>query len=203
MLVHRVALPFLAMTIAAVASAQPAQPAPAPATPPAPAGTAQGEAAATNTGEPPTPDELIAQGDGILRRGMAIAKSVRTMLESARKDADIIRITCLDDKLTQVNANLRSAETRLEALRKAVDADLRMHEYTVLSVLGNKLQVLDQEAHQCVGESMYETGETTIVTEIDTDMLPFEETPSVPPVVLPPSLPTLPPAVPPPASGIR
>jgi hypothetical protein len=198
MLVHRVALPFLAVTIATVASAQPVEPAPAPATPPAPAGTAQPGEAPT-TGEPATPEELIAQGDGILRRGMAISKSVRTMLESARKDADIIRITCLDDKLTQINANLRSAETRLEALRKAVDADLRMHEYTVLSVLGNKLQVLDQEAHQCVGESMYETGETTIVTEIDTDMLPFEETPSIPPVVLPPSLPTLPP----PASGVR
>jgi hypothetical protein len=197
MLVHRVALPFLALTIATAVSAQPVQPAPAPATPPPPAGSAQGEA--PTTGEPPTPAELIAQGDGILRRGMAISKSVRTMLESARKDADIIRITCLDDKLTQINANLRSAETRLEALRKAVDADLRMHEYTVLSVLGNKLQVLDQEAHQCVGESMYETGETTVVTEIDTDMLPFEETPSIPPVVLPPSLPTLPP----PASGVR
>ena len=200
MLVHRVALPFLAMTVAAVASAQPVQPAPAPAATPAPTGAAQqGQASVANTGEPPKPEELIAQGEGILRRGMAISKAVRTMLESARKDADIIRITCLDDKLTQINANLRSAETRLEALRKAVDADLRMHEYTVLSVLGNKLQVLDQEAHQCVGESMYETGETTIVTEIDTDMLPFEETPSVPPVVLPPSLPTLPP----PASGVR
>jgi hypothetical protein len=200
-----IGLPFFALTIAAVASAQPVQPAPEASQ--APAGTPptspQGQTPPAGTGEPPKPEELVAQGEGILRRGMAISKSVRTMLESARKDADIIRITCLDDKLTQINANLRSAETRIEALRKAVDADLRVHEYTVLSVLGNKLEVLDQEAHQCVGEEMYETGETTVVTEIDTDMLPFEETPSVPPVVLPPSLPTVPPSVPPSASGIR
>lgn len=200
MRVRRLAgLPFLALTIAAVASAQPVPAQPMPAATPAPAGDQQRQAPVANKGEPPTPEELVAQGEGIIRRGMAISKSVRTMLESARKDADIIRITCLDDKLTQINANLRSAETRIDALRKAVDAELRVHEYTVLSVLGNKLQVLDQEAHQCVGEAMYETGETTVVTEIDTDMLPFEETPSVPPVVLPPSLPTLPPH----ASGIR
>jgi hypothetical protein len=205
MSVHRLAsASLLALTIAAAASAQPGPPpsdtAPAPpaaseeGSPPLPQGTP-----ATTPEAPPKPEDLVAEGEGILRRGMAISKAVHTMLESARKDADIIRITCLDDKLTQINANLRNAETRIDALRKAVDADRRIHEYTVLSVIGNKLEVLDQEAHQCVGEAMYETGETTVVTEIDTDMLPFEETPSTPPVVLPPSLP----ALPPPASGIR
>jgi hypothetical protein len=64
-------------------------------------------------------------------------------------------------------------------------------------VLGQKLQVLDQEAHQCVGQATYETGATRVVTEIDTSMLPYEEDPSNPPVILPPSLPT----VPPPASA--
>jgi hypothetical protein len=153
----------------------------------------------TKTGETLTPAQLVQEGESILRRGMALNKSIRTMLEAARKDSDIIRITCLDDKLTQVNANLRSGEARLEALRKAVDAERRLHEYTVLNVLGQKLQVLDQEAQQCVGEAVYETGDTTVTTEIDTDMLPFEEKPSVPPVVVPPSLPTVPPY----ASGIN
>ena len=55
-------------------------------------------------------------------------------------------------------------------------------------MLGQKLQVLDQEAHQCVGQATYETGATKVVTEIDTSMLPYEEDPSNPPVILPPSL---------------
>lgn len=141
--------------------------------------------------------ELIERGEAVLRRGATTSQKVRNLLEGARKDADIIRITCLDDKLTQINANLRNAEARLEALRTAVDPDRRTHEYTVLMVLGQKLELLDQEANQCVGQAMYETGDTTVLTEIDTEMLPFEETPSIPPVVLPASLPT----VPPPASG--
>ena len=199
MRVHRLAIvASLALTLAAAASAQPSGPEPQK-----PASQATQKAAVSTTGESLTPEQLAQEGESILRRGLAVSKSIRKMLENARKDADIIRITCLDDKLTQVNANLRSAETRVDALRAAVDADRRIHEYTVLNVIGQKLQVLDQEAQQCIGEAVYETGETTVITEIDTDMLPFEETPSVPPVVLPPSLPTVPPSVPPSASGIR
>ena len=195
MRVHRIATMLPALLFATAASAQQTE---QPATPtPPPSASPQQSATPTKQGPSATPAELVAEGEGILRRGMVVNKTVRRMLEDARKEADIIRITCLDDKLTQINANLRSAENRLEALRNAVDSDRRVHEYTVLTVLGQKLQVLDQEAHQCVGEALYETGETKVVTEIDTDMLPFEETPSTPPVVLPPSLPT----IPPPASG--
>jgi hypothetical protein len=61
------------------------------------------------------------------------------------------------------------------------------------------LQVLDREAQQCVGQGMYDTGETKVITEIDPEMLPFDEDPSSPPVLLPPSLST----VLPPATGFR
>jgi hypothetical protein len=117
------------------------------------------------------------------------------MLEEARKESDIIKITCLDDKLTQINVNLRTAESRLDALRKAVDPDRRIHEYTVLTVLGQKLQVLDQEAHQCVGQAMYETGATKVTTVIDTGTMPFEENPSSLPVILPSGVVTMPPPI--------
>jgi hypothetical protein len=185
---------LLLVSAPALAQQAPAAPAQAPAT----SGTAT---PAATQGTPATPQDLIADGESVLRRGGLVSSGVRDMLEDARKDADIIRITCLDDKLTQINANLRSVETRLDALRKAVDPDRRTHEHTVLTVLAQKLQVLDQEAHQCVGEAMYETGQTKILTEIDTDMIPFEETPSTPPVIAPPTLPTLPP--PTTATGMR
>ena len=46
------------------------------------------------------------------------------------------------------------------------------------------------------------TGQTKVLTEIDTDYIPpFEETPSTPPVIAPPTLPTLPP--PTTATGMR
>ena len=141
--------------------------------------------------------QLQEQGAAIVSRGAAVGQGVRSMLEAARKAGDIIQAGCLDAKLTQIDAVQRIAEQRLEALKDAVDADRRTHEFTVLTVLGQKLQVLDQEAHQCNGQDMYDTGGTSVVMVIDGETITFETTPSNTPVILPPSLPT----VPPPASG--
>jgi len=135
---------------------------------------------------------MVAEGSSVVRKGEGTSRSVRRLLDQARKQADIIRVTCLNDKLTQINANLKTAQARLGALREAVDPDRQAHEHTVLSVVGQKLQVLDREAQQCIGQGMYDTGETKVITEIDEDSLnPFEEDPSSPPVLLPPTLPTL------------
>jgi hypothetical protein len=91
----------------------------------------------------------------------------------------------LNDKLTQINANLRTAQSRYASLQRIVDAEQRKHELTVLSVLGQKLQVLDQESNQCVGQDLYETGPTKITTEIDTSLLPFETNPTSPQIITP------------------
>ena len=143
--------------------------------------------------------EQIAEAEKVLVRGTRVSRRVATMLDESRRESDIIRVTCLDDKLTQTNANLRSAEDRTESLREAVQAnntDLRNHEFTVITVLGQKFSTLEQEANQCLGQDVYLTGPTKIVTVIDPDS-PTEdptEIPSVPPGVDVPY-------IPPPASG--
>lgn len=121
----------------------------------------------------------------IVQRGTNLSQRVATMLDEARRDADMIRVTCLNDKLTQINANLRTAQSRLASLQKAVDVDQRNHELTVLTVLGQKMQVLDQESNQCVGQDLYETGPTKVTTEINTSLLPFETDPTNPQIQVP------------------
>ena len=136
-------------------------------------------------GLPGSPAEQMTAADGIVTRGSGLSQRVTQMLDDARRDADVIRVTCLNDKLTQINANLRTAQSRFASLQRTVDAEQRKHELTVLSVLGQKLQVLDQEANQCVGQDLYETGPTKITTEIDTSLLPFENNPSTPQITTP------------------
>ena len=121
------------------------------------------------------------------------------LLAEARESGDIIRVTCVNDKLTQVNANVRTLENRVERLEGAVESDdpgRRNHEYTVIAVLGQKLQVLSREANQCVGQEMFETGATTIEVSID-DATPTED----PAFVTPAPVFDLPIFVPP-ASGV-
>jgi len=174
---------------AAAAQEAPAQPAEGanPAAPPA-----QAE-------RPLTPAEQAAGGEQIVKQGEALSQRVRGLLDQARKEADIIKVTCLNDKLTQINANLRTASSRLGSMQKAADPDLRNHEYTVLSVLGQKFQVLDQEAGQCVGQDMFDTGATRVTTAIDESTIP-DESPTEVPTIMPPSGVLLV-APPPPASG--
>ncbi|MEY4581710.1 MAG: hypothetical protein RL701_6413 [Pseudomonadota bacterium] len=124
---------------------------------------------------PSSPQEQVASAETMVSRGGVLSQRVTQMLDDARREADVIRVTCLNDKLTQINANLRTAQSRLASLQKTVDLDQRNHEMTVLTVLGQKLQVLDQEANQCVGQDLYETGATKVVTDIDTSKLPIYE----------------------------
>ena len=116
------------------------------------------------------PDDQRAEAAQIVERGNQISRQVSAMLDEARQDRDIIRVTCLNDKLTQINANLRTAQTRADALTDAIEAQdtpRRNHEFTVLTVLAQKLQTLEREAQQCIGEDIFETGATSVTTEID------------------------------------
>jgi hypothetical protein len=50
---------------------------------------------------------------------------------------------------------------------KAGGDDVRFaHEYTVLIVLSQKLDQLDQEATQCLGQNVYEHGASQVVTTV-------------------------------------
>jgi hypothetical protein len=146
-----------------------------------------------------SPAQQAEEGDRIVQRGGQISRRTQLMLDGARRERDIIRVTCLNDKLTQVNANLRTAEQRLESLRGAVsssDRDRGNHEYTVLTVLGQKFTTLEQEANQCIGQDLYETGATRVTTEID------PQAPDEDPTIIrdPPYVDV--PYIPPPASGM-
>jgi hypothetical protein len=147
-------------------------------------GVARGSSDGLEIGMTGSKAEMNA-AEAMIARANTLSQRVAQMLDDARRDADVIRVTCLNDKLTQINANLRTAQSRHATLLRTVDIDQRRHELTVLSVLGQKLQVLDQESNQCVGQDLYETGPTKITTEIDTSLLPFENNPTTPTITTP------------------
>ena len=145
-----------------------------------------------------TGPEQVAEADRILTRGTQVARRVTSMLDEARREHDVMRITCLDDKLTQINANMRSASDRAGALRESVqtqDRDRSDHEFTVMTVLGQKFRTLEQEANACVGQDIFETGTTHVETRTDPG------TPTDDPDLVPAPPISTSPFIPPPASG--
>lgn len=120
-------------------------------------------------------------------------------LQGAKRDKDIILATCLDDKLSQCNANLQSIKRREVSLNQAIaegDTGRSNHEFTVIGVLSQKFKALAQAANQCVGQDLFDTGDTTVREEVD--LFAPDENPAVIPAV--PDWPI--PYIPPPVSGV-
>lgn len=102
----------------------------------------------------------------MIRRGEQISRRIQGLLDDARRERDIMRITCLNDRLTQVNVNLRTAQSRQRALEDAIDGNdesRRNHEFTIVTVLDQKWRQLEREAQECVGTGIFDTeGRTSV-----------------------------------------
>ena len=129
-----------------------------------------------------TPQEQLAQADAFVARMGVTGASVRRMLEQARSQRDVVKTLCLNDKLNQIDVAIRSAQERRGSLEQAglrKDSDLANHEFTILTVLRQRVEQLHAEANQCIGEEAVLFGETKITTSIDPN-LPHEDPSSYP-----------------------
>jgi hypothetical protein len=122
-------------------------------------------------------DEQMGVARGIYRR-------VQNMLDRARKEKDTLKITCLDDKLTQIHVNLQGIEERKSALEVAVkggDTSTANQQFTILKIYVSRIQGLMAEAENCIGDSDVVIGETETIVTIDDDITVEDpsETPDV------------------------
>ncbi|HKQ70709.1 MAG TPA: hypothetical protein VJT73_15290 [Polyangiaceae bacterium] len=139
-----------------------------------------------------SPQEQLAQADSFVARMGVTGANVRRMLEQARAQRDVVKTLCLNDKLNQIDVATRSAQDRRGALEQASthkDSDLAGHEFTILTVLRQRVEQLGAEANQCIGEEAGFIGETKVTTTVDPnlpkeDPTAYPENPviSVPPV---------------------
>lgn len=139
-----------------------------------------------------SPAEQLAQADGSLSRMEGSRSTVRRQLESARAQRDVVKTLCLNDKLNQIDVAIRSARERRQALELAAnrkDADLSNHEFTILTVLRQRVDQLTAEANQCIGQEAGFVGESAVQATIDPN-LPQEDPsqyPSTDVIVEPPA----------------
>ncbi len=134
-----------------------------------------------------TPQEQTVEAGKHVARMEGAAAGVRKMLGEARRQRDVVKTLCLNDKLSQIDVAIRSARDRRQQLQAAVnrnDAELANHEFTILTVLRQRVEQLVAEANQCIGEEAAFIGDTRTTVQIDPG-IPPDETP------YPPTDPTL------------
>lgn len=102
----------------------------------------------------------------------ASRRRVSDLLDRARTDRDIIKVNCLNDKLTQVDVTLRSAREHQELLQNSVSLNndgQRNHEFQLMNIFRSRSEALETEARQCIGEETgtFDPTRTVITVRVD------------------------------------
>jgi hypothetical protein len=135
-----------------------------------------------------TPQEMLDQGQDDLKQMQKGLQRVVQLQELARKQNDIIKLNCVNDKLVQIKAAINIAETSMTDLHEAIarnDDGARQHAFTKLTITNQKVQVLVTEAENCIGSDLSFVGATQVDVEIDPN-IPTED-PTQPPIPVPPT----------------
>lgn len=120
-----------------------------------------------------SPAQMLQQAETFLPDMERGQRTVRQQLSKAREARDVVKVLCLNDKLTQINVAIRSATDRVTNLRAAntrSDADGARHEFTVLQVLRDRVRTLVTEANQCIGEETGFVGDSRLTVDIDPEI---------------------------------
>jgi hypothetical protein len=128
--------------------------------------------------------EQLAQGGIFLDKMKEALARVNTLAEEARKDKDVIRLNCVNEKLIGIRGMLSIAEASYTALKDAVsrdDADERTHEFTKLQIAYTKAMELKAEAESCAGEVTIYFGDTVLDTTVDPEVPEEDPTTITPP----------------------
>lgn len=137
------------------------------------------------------PDQ-VREASAIVDEVRRIRRQVSDMLDTARQERDLIKVNCLNDKLTQIDVNLRSAQEHQELLSNAVSIandGQRNHEFTLMGIYRGRGTNLEQEARQCVGEGGAGFGNLGTVVNVVTNGITDQDTTTLRPDSLTPERP--------------
>jgi hypothetical protein len=119
-------------------------------------------------------DSVIADNDKTAWTGKALQRMkdglhrLLVVLEEARDGKDVVKLNCVNEKLTQVKGLLRIAEQAdilmQEALAKR-DKEVTAHEFQKEQIAAQKIDQLKADAESCIGEQAVYSGDTVVTVE--------------------------------------
>ena len=108
-------------------------------------------------------DKYLADMNKVLEKVMAI-------LKETRKEKDIIKLNCVNDKVTAIKGLIKVSELGSIAFKEAIvknDKGTMENEFTKISISYQKVKQLQAEAEACIGEMAIYLGETKVNVEMD------------------------------------
>jgi hypothetical protein len=92
-------------------------------------------------------------------------KQTTLRVEDARNEKDVVKLSCVNEKLTQMKGLLKVAEQSSVAFREALNGKDPMAdtEFAKIGIAKSKVDVLGNDAQQCIGQLAYIVDERTTV----------------------------------------
>ena len=100
-----------------------------------------------------------------LARMKAAMRQVLARVEEARAEKDIVKLNCVNEKLTQIKSLLKVAEQADISLHEAISANDEgaASEFAKVGIARTKVEGLRGESDQCIGQLAYVVDEKTTV----------------------------------------
>ena len=124
-----------------------------------------------------SPKEMRINSEKLINDMKAMLERVIAVQQVARKQKDVIRLNCVNDRLLQVKKLLNIAEASRNDMIEAIAAENereRYHQYSKVKISHEKVTVLRDEAEACVGEELIFIGPTQV--DVDKPDLPDDPT---------------------------
>jgi hypothetical protein len=124
-----------------------------------------------------SPADMSEEGVRLVRSMQESLKKVVGLQQVARKQKDVIKLNCVNDKLLQIKQLLNIAESATTNMVEAIaqdDEPGRYHEFNKIVIAQQQVQVLAGEAETCIGEELVFIGPTEV--EVDEPALPDDPT---------------------------
>jgi hypothetical protein len=133
----------------------------------------------------PDPEKVKTSAESVGRMRTAL-KDVLQKLEEARNTKDVVKLNCVNEKLTQIKGLLRISEQSDVQLQEAVarkETAVAEHEFTKITIARSKVEKARADVEQCIGQLAFRTDENLSV-EVD---VPDYLSPGDPTQLQPPS----------------
>jgi hypothetical protein len=117
-----------------------------------------------------SPAETTAKAKQFVSEMSATLKQIEGLQEVARKEKDLVRLDCINEKLVEYRKLLEvtgPADKNLKEAIKDNDNSGRIYNYTTISIAHERAMELAREAETCDGEVLTYAGDTIVEVEID------------------------------------
>ena len=129
----------------------------------------------------PDAEKIRRSGEAVGRMREVLKDSLKK-LQDARSSNDVVKLNCVNEKLTQIKGLLRVSEQADVALQEAVarrETTTTDKEFSKVTLAGQKVDLLRTEVESCIGQLAFRTDDQQVIELTEPSYLPTWD-PAVP-----------------------